>query len=220
MASRGHRHEAWRDEPRLYLITPPVSDPMRIAAALEHALGAGADIAAVLLRLAEADDATLAKRVQALNRGVQDRGVALVTHGHPAIGAEHADGAHLTGIDAFMAAYGRVKPDRIAGCGGLKTRHDAMSAAQTGADYVMFGEPAMDGYRPAFDAILERVAWWAEVFEIPCVGYAANMDEVAALVRVGADFVAVDDLVWNDARGPAAALRSIAPLLAIAEPAQ
>ncbi len=220
MASRGQKSEAWRDDPRLYLITPPVSDPMQIADALKDALGSGADIAAVLLRLADADEATLARRVQALNRGVQDRGVALVIYEHPSIGAEHADGAHLTGIDAFTAAYARVKPDRIAGCGGLKTRHDAMLAAERGTDYVMFGEPAADGYRPAFDAILERVAWWAEVFEIPCVGYAADRDEIAELVRIGADFVAVDDLVWNDARGPAAALQSIGPLLAVAEPAR
>lgn len=219
MASRGHS-ETRRDDPRLYLITAPVSDPARVAAALTEALGSGADIAAVLLRLADADEATLLKRTQAVARVVQDRGVALVTHGHPAIGAQHADGAHLSGIDAFRAAYSRVKPDRIAGCGGLKTRHDAMLAAETGADYVMFGEPTADGYRPAFDAILERVAWWAEVFEIPCVGYAADMGEVAELVRAGADFVAVDDLVWNDARGPAAALMSIASLLAVAEPAQ
>ena len=34
-----------------------------------------------------------------------------------------------------------LKPERIAGCGGLATRHDAMLAAEAGADYVMFGEP-------------------------------------------------------------------------------
>lgn len=219
MASRGHRNEAWRDDPRLYLITPAVSDPMQIADALKDALDAGADIAAVLLRLADADQATLARHVQALTRIVQHRGVALVTEGHAATGAAHADGAHLRGIDAFTAAYARVKPDRIAGCGGLETRHDAMLAAETGADYVMFGEP-VGGYRPALDAILERVAWWAEVFEIPCVGYAADLTEIAELVRAGADFVAVEELVWNDPRGPAAALKSIAPLLAVAEPAQ
>ena len=41
----------------------------------------------------------------------------------------------------FSAAVASLKPDRIAGCGGLATRHDAMLAAESGADYVMFGEP-------------------------------------------------------------------------------
>jgi thiamine-phosphate pyrophosphorylase len=219
MASKGQKTEAWRDDPRLYLVTPPVSDPARMADALKGALSAGADVAAVLLRLAAADEHALAARVKTLGPIVQDRGVALLTDGHPDIGASHADGSHLTGIAAFTAAYARVKPDRIAGCGGLATRHDAMLAAEAGADYVMFGEPA-DGQRPGFEAIVERVAWWAEVFKIPCVGYAASMDEVTELVRAGADFVALDDLVWNDARGPAAVLQSIVPLLAVAEAAR
>ena len=38
-----------------------------------------------------------------------------------------------------------LKPARIAGCGRLATRHDAMLAAEAGADYVMFGEPDAAG---------------------------------------------------------------------------
>ena len=56
-----------------------------------------------------------------------------------------ADGAHLTGIEAFMAAVESLKPARIAGCGGLSSRDDAMLAGERGADYVMFGEPKPDG---------------------------------------------------------------------------
>ena len=54
-----------------------------------------------------------------------------------------------------------------------------MLAAEAGADYVMFGEPDENGHRPSFDAVIERVEWWAEVFEIPCVGFAAHPDEIA-----------------------------------------
>ena len=38
-----------------------------------------------------------------------------------------------------------LKPERIVGVGGLATRHDAMLAAEQGADYVMFGEPDQVG---------------------------------------------------------------------------
>jgi thiamine-phosphate pyrophosphorylase len=62
----------------------------------------------------------------------------------------------------------------------------------------MFGEPDAAGRRPSFAAVEERVAWWAEVFEIPCVGYAAAPDEVAPLVKAGADFVALGDWLWQD----------------------
>ena len=55
-----------------------------------------------------------------------------------------------------------------------------MLAAEAGADYVMFGDPDRRGGRPPFDAIEERLDWWAELFELPCVGYAASLDEVGA----------------------------------------
>src|SRR5690606_4049973 len=109
---------------------------------------------------------------------VQGAGAALLLEGRPDLVARAgADGAHLTGIERLNAAVGMLKPDRIAGCGGLATRHDAMTAAEASADYVMFGGPDAAGQRPSFTAVLERVAWWAEVFEVPCVGYAETLDE-------------------------------------------
>jgi thiamine-phosphate pyrophosphorylase len=60
------------------------------------------------------------------------------------------------------------------------------------------------------DAIAERLQWWAELFEPPCVGYAATLDEARLFAAAGADFVLVDDLVWSDSRGAAAALMDIA----------
>ena len=65
--------------------------------------------------------------------------------------------------------------------------------------------------------IEERVAWWAEVFEIPCVGYAASLDEIAALVAAGADFVALGDFLWRDPQAIAATIRDAARYLQPAE---
>jgi thiamine-phosphate pyrophosphorylase len=179
-----------------------------------------ADIAAVLLRLEPAGERELANRVKALAGAVQETGAALVLDGHPDIAARGgADGAHLTGLAAFTASVGNLKPARIAGCGGLHTRDDAMAAGENGADYVMFGEPEANGRRPSFDAVLERVEWWAEVFEIPCVGFATSLDEVGPLALAGADFVAVGGGIWDDPRGPAAAVADAAAKLGVPEPA-
>ena len=62
----------------------------------------------------------------------------------------------------------------------------------------MFGEPDANDRRPGLAATEERVAWWADVFEAPCVGYAGALDEVAPLVQAGADFVALGDFLWSD----------------------
>jgi thiamine-phosphate pyrophosphorylase len=219
MASRGNRTEPRRPTPRLYLVTPQVADPAGVRDALAAALGAG-DVAAVLLRLAAADERTQINRAKALAPIVQGKGAALLLDGLPDIAAHAgADGAHLSGIETFEAALATLKPDRIAGCGGLATRHDAMVAAEGGADYVMFGEPDEDQHRPSFEAVIDRVAWWAEVFEIPCVGFAGSVDEVEPLVAAGAEFVAVGDWAFTHAAGPAAAVQAAASRLALAEAA-
>ena len=197
MASRP-KHAEPRPAPRLYLVTPRLADVTAFSAQLDAALAAG-DVAAVLLRLAAADERTLINRAKTLGGIVQAKDVALLLDGHAGLVARAgADGAHLTGIAEFSAAIAHLKPDWIAGAGGLTSRHDAMAAAEAGADYVMFGEPDAAGERPAFAAIEERVAWWAEVFEAPCVGFAASLDEVAPLAKAGADFVALGDWLWQE----------------------
>jgi thiamine-phosphate pyrophosphorylase len=230
-----------RPTPRLYLVTPPVAEPAAFAPQLAAALEAG-DVAAVLLRLAEADERTLINRTKILAETVQRRDVALLVDNRPGIVARAgADGAHVSGIEAFAAALALLKPDRIAGAGGLVSRHDAMLAAETGADYVMFGEPppypppqagegshhfppprAGEGQgggprrRMPFDDILERLTWWAELFEIPCVGYAASRDEVAPLAQTGADFIALGEWIWTEPQNTAATIAAAAQQLASA----
>ena len=117
-----------------------------------------------------------------------------------------ADGAHLTGVVALEDALANLKPDRIAGVGALATRHDSMSAGELGADYVLFGEPDAKGQRPSVEAIAERLQWWAELFEPPCVGFASSREEACEFAAAGADFVLVGDFVWADPRGAAPAL--------------
>ncbi|NWG22802.1 MAG: thiamine phosphate synthase [Pseudorhodoplanes sp.] len=208
-----------RPDPRLYLVTPPTAEPGQLCRLLAPALAA-ADIAAVLLRLEDGDERTLINRVKAIAPVVQNADVALILDGRPQLVARAgADGAHLTGIEAFDDAVEGLKPERIAGASGLDSRHDAMLAAERGADYVMFGEPDAGGHRPSFESILDRVGWWAEVFQVPCVAFAAAADEVAPLAQAGADFVAIGDYAFADPRGLAAALGDAMQALASREPA-
>jgi thiamine-phosphate pyrophosphorylase len=215
MAFRGNPAQPLRPVPRLYLVTP--QDPSGLAGLLAEALSA-ADIAAVLLRLPDAEERRQVDHVKTLAPAVQDKGAALLLDGHPHLAARAgADGAHLDGVDTFKAALSTLRPERIAGCGGLASRHDAMVAGEAGADYVMFGEPGTAGGRPSFNAISDRVAWWAELFEIPCVGFAGSLDEVEPLAAAGADFVAIGDCVFTDRRGCSAAVAEAARRLGMAE---
>ena len=195
--------------PRLYLATPDVDDPQALLASLPRLLAA-ADVAAVLVRLKPTDQRTMISRVKALAPAVQDSGAALLLDGHVELVARAgADGAHLTGFEAMEDALPTLKPDRIAGVGGLSTRHDSMAAGERGADYVLFGEPDAKGQRPSVEAIAERLQWWAELFEPPCVGFAASREEASQFAASGADFVLVGDFIWTDPRGAAAALSDV-----------
>ena len=218
MSSRPKKAEP-RPQPRLYLVTPLVADATAFASELTAALAAG-DVAAVLLRFAPSDERTMINAAKALSLVMQDKDAALLLEGHAELVARAgADGAHLGGLAEFTEAIATLKPDRIAGAGRLDTRHDAMTSAELGCDYVMFGEPDEHGERPSFDAVEERIAWWAEVFEAPCVGYAASADEVAPLVKAGADFIALGDWVWADPQSVASKIADAARLLQVPETA-
>jgi thiamine-phosphate pyrophosphorylase len=203
---------------RLYLVTPLLGDPAAFLRDLGPALDA-ADIAALLLRLEAADERTLINRAKSVAAVVQRRDVALLLDGRAELTARAgADGAHLFGIAALTEAIGTLKPDRIAGAGGLRSRHDAMLAGEAAADYVMFGDPDRHSSRPPVEAIAERLTWWSELFELPCVGYAGSRDEIAPLAQAGADFIALGEWIWTQSEAPAAAIAAAGALVA-AEPA-
>jgi thiamine-phosphate pyrophosphorylase len=204
--------------PQLYLVTPIVDDPEAFAPRLAAACAAGT-VAAVQLRLAPADERTLVNRVKALAPLAQERGAAVLI----ALAGEApveldiavvaarggADGVHVeAGVEAARELRQRLKDERILGVGGIRSKHDAMSFGEEGVDYLLFGEPRRDGSLPSIEAVEERAAWWAEIFETPCVAFAPSLETVAALAGTGAEFVALGDAVWAHPDGPAAAMRA------------
>jgi thiamine-phosphate pyrophosphorylase len=75
-----------------------------------------------------------------------------------------------------------------------------MVAGDAGADYIAFGDPE----RPPTVELGELIAWWSELFVLPClVESAASLTDCRTLARAGADFIGVAAIVWQDPRGPA-----------------
>ena len=97
---------------------------------------------------------------------------------------------------------------RIAGCGGLNSRDDAMSAGEQGADYVMFGDlEALNNGRSSFEAIVERVEWWADLFQSHAWGSANPVGNRAAF-RPPERSSWRSARHWDDPRGAAATAAS------------
>jgi thiamine-phosphate pyrophosphorylase len=199
------------EAPRLYLITPPIVDVGSFSATFEAALEA-AEFACVLLRVGRMDLGAAKKIVQVLAPVAQKRGVAcLVEDAQLAVRAD-ADGVHVVALgDKLEEAIDSLKPGRIVGAGGIASRDDAMAAGEADVDYLMFGGP--DESLP-FAEILERVSWWAEIFNLPCVAYAHKLEEIVEFAHANVDFVALCDAVWADPRGAAFAAREASLKLA------
>ena len=179
------------NSPQLYLATPPLADAAEFAPLLKSALEAG-EVASLLIRLAGDDPRKNEEIVRALAPMAQEKGVAVLVEGSVTVALRaKADGAHVAGAgEALAEAVEKLSPRYIVGAGAFELRDDAMRAGEMGADYVLF-----DDANP--DALIERVSWWAELFNAPCVARAASLDNVAPLARAGADFVLLDDAVWG-----------------------
>ena len=204
---------------RLYLITPVLEDAS-FAPQLSEACATGA-VAAVLLRLAPADERTLINQVKALGPAAQDKGAALIitTDGKADLATvaarAGADGVHIQGDPALVREWReRLKSERAIGVGGIRTKDDAMTLGEAGVDYLLFGEPRRDGSLPSLESVAERAAWWAEIFETPCVAYAPALEAVETLAATNAEFVALGDAVWSHPDGPAAGVKAAADILA------
>jgi thiamine-phosphate pyrophosphorylase len=196
---------------RLYLLSPLLADAATFAPRLAAACATGG-VAAVLLRFAAADERTLVNHVKTLAPAAQDKGAAAViaASGDVDLAAVAlrggADGVHSgAGPGEVRALRERLK-DRIVGAGNIRSKHDAMTIGEMGVDYLMFGEPRADGSLPALEAVIERAAWWAEIFQTPCVAYAPRLDAVPDLAGTGAEFIALGEAVWTHPDGPAAAV--------------
>jgi thiamine-phosphate pyrophosphorylase len=214
------RNDQEPKRPGLVLVTPRIENAADFAPILTDACSA-ADISAVIVRIAAAAEEEYLDCVRRLAPIIRAGGAAMLIEGRARlVESANADGVHLVGVEPVAAARALYN-DRIVGVSALPSRHDAMTAGEGGADYVMFGEPDEGGKRPTMPSLTERVTWWSELFVIPCVAYAAHVDEIAPLVGAGADFVALgDEVVWRQAEQSAAAIAAAVEGLDLFEPAE
>lgn len=154
------------------------------------------DVACVEVRLADADAGEWRAAAEALRPVAQDRGVAILLADQPAIA--RASGCDGVVVGPAAGTYHRARQvvgdQAIVGVLCAASRHDAMTAAEAGADFVgLSPEP-------------ELIAWWAEMMEPPCVAFAEG-GPATACVEAGADFLAVGGTVWGDPDGPVSGLK-------------
>lgn len=193
------------DFAQLYLVVEvPADAPARVNC--ENALRAivtspharGRLSAILLTASARQLDAAISPLVQL----AQKQGIAVLVEGDARLARTvKADGMHIPAsndpLSAFEEAREILGARAIVGVDAGRSRHDAMSLGEAGADYIGFGLPAR-AKQTAADVDddkafrLDLVQWWSEIFEIPCVAFDIDKtDDAAELADARADFLAV-----------------------------
>ncbi|MCC0806282.1 thiamine phosphate synthase [Methylobacterium sp. W2] len=188
-----------------------------LAEALNAACAAG-DVAAVILRLAPADERSLVNLVKRLAPAAQATGAALVVTVSDFAGdlvsvaaRGGADGVHVDKPrdGALKDVRDRLDDGRILGAGGYEQKHAAMEAGEAGVDYVMFGGLYADGIAPDADTVRERAEWWVEIFETPCIAVAHDLAQVEGLLATGAEFLGLESALWMVEGADLAAIQAL-----------
>ena len=202
------------DHARLYLITPPILSLDAFGDVLAGALDA-AEIACVRLALATSSEDELTRAADALRTICHARDVPLVVAEHFRLAARLGlDGVHLgDGPRRVRAAREALGANAIVGAHARASRHDGMTAAEIGADYVCFGPLAETALGDGEAAPFELFEWWSEMIETPVVAEGALTLDRAGTFGAVADFLALGDEVWSHPEGPLAALRGYAERL-------
>jgi thiamine-phosphate pyrophosphorylase len=201
--------------PELFVISPLITSAHAFTASLQTACEAG-HIAAILLRFSDASS----RDVTPLVLSAQRAGAAAilsftelsVEQSLMRVRETGAEGLHTTQDLAnqdpalLRALRKNCGTELTLGAGQLKARHDAMEAGEAGVDYLLFGEPDVQGQCPMLSGVLERAAWWAGLFAVPCAAYAPQLSDIPAIVSTRCEFIALGDAIWSHPEGPKAAI--------------
>lgn len=198
---------------QLYLVTPPILSLEPFGEVLAELLDA-VEVACVRLALASSDEDELMRAADGLRAICHARDVPLVVAEHFRLAARLGlDGVHLhDGARRIRAAREALGANAIVGTHAHASRHEGMTAAEIGADYVSFGPLAASALGDGTVAPLELFEWWSEMIETPIVAEGGLTLETAGQVARVADFLALREEIWG-APEPLAALREFSERL-------
>ncbi len=206
-----------RSRCRLCLVTPAGVDAETLVPRVADALSGG-DVASLIITADPADPAALQRAAELFVPLAQDAGAAAIVHGDTRIvGRTHADGVLVeAGPADLAAAVAALHPKRMVGAAGLTSRDEAMAAGEAGADVLFFGRLDGDTGDGIFPKALELAGWWSAVTVIPAIVMGGrSLVSVREAAAEGIEFVALAKAVWDDPRGPRAAVAEACEHLAL-----
>ncbi|MBU2958327.1 thiamine phosphate synthase [Paracoccus sp. 1_MG-2023] len=196
------------DAPQLYLMTPAGAQASALGPLLTEVMDRFAPACLRIRGGAEEDE--LGRLADLAREIAHARDVAVVIDDHVKLAQRHGlDGVHLTdGARAIRFARKELGADAIVGCFCESSRHEGMTAAENGADYVSFGPVGESALYRGEPATLDLFQWWSEMIEVPVVAEGAITSELLSQLSPVSDFIAIGAEIWTQ-DDPAAALSKL-----------
>jgi thiamine-phosphate pyrophosphorylase len=199
--------------PQIYLVTPAEFELSIFSDKLQRVLDV-TEIACVRLAMATRDEVRIARAADALREVMHQRDIALVIAEHQGMVERLGlDGVHLLdGSRNVRAVRKSLGSDAIIGAFCGTSKHDGMTAAESGADYVAFGPVGATGLGDGSVAELDLFEWWSEMIEVPVVAEGALTTGTIGDLAAVTDFLGIGDEIWAT-EDPAATLANFSKLI-------
>jgi len=202
---------------QIYLISPEKIELKTFSIRLENVLKTGL-VPAFQLRLKGYEKSEVTKIARELKKIChQNNCLFLLNDSCQISAAVGADGVHLGAEDGSIAEMRKKFPTNfIIGASCYDSRHLAMEAGEQGADYISFGaffssKTKISRGKPTTE-ILE---WASEMTDLPIVAIGGITEQnCSALIKAGADFLAVVSYVWDHPNGEVVAVQNLAKKIA------
>lgn len=185
------------DAPQLYLMTPAGAQASALGPMLAEVMDRFAPACLRIRGGAEEDE--LGRLADLAREIAHARDVAVVIDDHIKLAQRHGlDGVHLTdGARSVRYARKELGEDAIVGAFCGSSRHEGMSAGESGADYVAFGPVSESALYRGEPAPLDLFQWWSETIEVPVVAEGAITRDLIAQLSPIADFIALGPEIWT-----------------------
>ena len=201
------------ETPQVYLITPPEFELSSFPAQLSRVLD-DFDIACLRLSLATKDEDKIARAADLIREEAHSRDIPLVIDSHFLLVEKLGlDGVHLLdGARSVRYVRKEIGGDAVIGAFCGPSRHEGMSAGESGADYVSLGPIGETALGDGQIAETEAFEWWSQMIELPIVAEGAVNVEAVERLAPYTDFFAIGEEIWRT-EDPSAALKALlAPL--------
>jgi thiamine-phosphate pyrophosphorylase len=201
------------ETPQVYLITPPEFELSSFPAQLSRVLD-NFEIACLRLSLATKDEDKIARAADLIREEAHARDIPLVIDSHFLLVEKLGlDGVHLLdGARSVRYVRKEIGADAVIGAFCGPSRHEGMSAGESGADYVALGPVGETTLGDGQVTETEAFEWWSQMIELPIVAEGAVNVEAVERLAPYTDFFGIGEEIWRT-DDPSAALKALlAPL--------